>query len=38
MPFNEQQLDKNLLEELPAVPVRQVGNNIRNNIIETYFS
>lgn len=38
MPLNEQQLDNNLLEELPALPVRQIGNVVRNNVIETYFS
>lgn len=38
MPINEQQLDNNLLEELPALPVRQIGNVVRNNVIETYFS
>lgn len=37
MPLNEQQLDNNLLEELPALPVRQIG-NVRNDVIETYFS
>lgn len=38
MPLNEQLLDNNLLEELPALPVRQIGNVVRNDLIETYFS
>ncbi|KAE9521249.1 hypothetical protein AGLY_018341 [Aphis glycines] len=38
MPLNEQLLDNNLLEELPLLPVRQIGNVVRNDTIETYFS
>lgn len=40
IPLNEQQLleDNYIIEELPALLVKLVGNIVRNNLIETYFS
>lgn len=35
---NDLQIDGDLFEELDALPVQQVGNAVRNNIIENYFS
>lgn len=36
MPQNDLQIE--LFEELDALPVQQVGNAVRNDIIENYFS
>ncbi|XP_060882080.1 putative nuclease HARBI1 [Metopolophium dirhodum] len=38
MPQNDLQIDDELFEELDALPVQQVGNAVRNNLIENYFS
>lgn len=38
MPQNDLQIDDELFEELYALPVQQIGNVVRNNIIENYFS
>lgn len=38
MPHNDLHINDELFEELDALPVQQVGNAVRNNIIENYFS
>jgi len=38
MPQNDLQIDDELFEELDALPVQQVGNSVKNNIIEKYSS
>lgn len=38
MPQHDMQIDDDLFEELDALPVQQVGNSVRNDIIENYFS
>lgn len=38
MPQNEHQYENDILEEIPAVPVNEVGNHVRINLIETYFA
>jgi len=37
MPQNDQQDENHILEEIPAAPVNQVGNVVRNNLIQTHF-
>lgn len=37
LPINETMINEDLLQEIPVLPIRQTGNVMRRNLIETVF-
>lgn len=38
LPIDDTLLNEDLLQQVPVLPVRQIGNTIRRNLIDTVFN